>query len=339
MIQHYGSAVAAVNATPSSILELPGFGPKMMEAWERELKLHTWRLQLDLAEKQEIQIIPYTSSFYPKRLLEIVDAPILLYIKGDLLKSDQRSLAIIGTRQATIYGLEMAKKISRELSENGFTIVSGFARGIDTAAHEGALEKGRTIGVLGSGLGHLYPKENHGLARQMIEKGALISEFPISTPPDRQLFPQRNRIVSAMTMGTVLIEAPKDSGAMITVSRALSQGRKVFALPGRADQDNFRGNHELIKHREADLIENASDILAHFDHLFTLSEMQPPKQIKCLLEPEEEHLLQHLPNEELSIEEIIARTKLPIIKLNVLLMSLVLKKMIKEYPGKIYRKI
>jgi DNA processing protein len=339
MVQHYGSAIAALEADPATLTELPGIGPKIVQAWKEGLKLNRWRDQLELADRQGIRIIPYTSPFYPKRLLEIIDHPIVLYVKGDLLKEDQRCLAVIGTRQATIYGLEMAKKISRELSQAGFTIVSGLARGIDTAAHEGALENGRTLAVLGSGLAHIYPQENTNLAQQISHKGALISEFPIFTPPDRQHFPQRNRIVSGMTMGTILVEGPKKSGAMITVDQALSQGRKVFALPGRVDQENFEGNHDLIKRRKAELIERASDILHHFDNLFASYQFEKPLQIKPILESEEENVLRQLPNEELSIEEIVNRTGLQIAKLNVLLMSLVLKKIIKEYPGKIYRKI
>ena len=339
LIHHYGSAVDALKATSSSLAELPGFGPKIQQAWEKGRQQDLWRHHLYLAEKQGVQIISYTSPHYPKRLLEIIDFPLVLYVKGSLLKEDHRCLAIVGTRQASIYGLEMAKKISRELAQAGFTIISGLARGIDAIAHEGALEGGRTIGVLGSGLAHLYPRENIFLAQEIVKQGALITEFPMDTPPDRQRFPQRNRLVSGMTMGTILIEAPKQSGAMITVRKALSQGRKVFALPGRADQESFQGNHDLIKIKQAELIENSQDILAHFDELFGPFSFKPIKQAKPLLEQEEEDLLRQLPSEEILIEEIIIRTKLPVMKLNVLLMSLVLKKIIKEYPGKIYRKI
>ena len=235
--------------------------------------------------------------------------------------------------------MEMARKISGEISRSGFTIISGLARGIDTAAHEAALEKGRTIAVLGSGFHHLYPKENERLAEQIIENGALISEFPMSTPPDRQHFPQRNRIVSGMTLGTILIEAPLQSGAMITCSQAYNLGRPVFALPGRADYEYFQGNHHLIKTRQAGLIENSKDVIIHFSDLFPLFPVKSSTQRIVSLEKEEEDLLRCLPQQELSIEDILTITKLPIAKLNVLLMSLVLKKVIKEFPGKIYKKI
>lgn len=337
LIHHYGSALEAIQASPDALAELPGFGPKISQAWQHELKKETWKYQLDLAKKQQVQVIPYTSPHYPRRLLDIVDHPLVLYVKGSLLKEDQRALAVIGTRQASIYGLEMAKKMSTELTLAGFTIISGLARGIDTAAHIGAIEKGRTIAVLGSGLGHIYPKENQRLAEVIAERGALMSEFPFTTPPDRQHFPQRNRIVSGIAEGAVLVEAPKLSGAMNTMEQALSQGRKLFALPGRADQENFQGNHHLIKNRQAELVENVQDILIHFDHLFAPLATKSKTTHRPMLEPEEEKFIRQMPQIEFSIEEMAEKSKLPIAKLNVLLMSLVLKKIIKEYPGKIYK--
>lgn len=338
LIQHFGSAIEAANADPYQLNELPGFGPKIVQAWLENQKLVKWKQTFDLSEKADIKIIPYTHSLYPKRLLEIVDFPLILYMKGTITREDQQCLAVIGTRQASIYGMDMARKISGDLARGGFTIVSGFARGIDTAAHEAAFENGRTIAVLGSGLGHLYPKENERIAHKIIENGAILTEFPISTPPDRQHFPQRNRIVSGMTLGTVLIEAPRASGAMITVEQAISQGRKIFALPGRADQENFQGNHYLIKNRQAELIENGKDVIMVFSNLFAPLSFHPSIPKKFPLEKEEEEFIRHLPSQELSIEEIVTKTKLPIAKINVLLMSLVLKKVIKEYPGKIYKK-
>ncbi len=340
LVQHFGSAAQALQSPLSAIADLPGFGPKILQAWQQTLKEGTWKLSLELAEKLHAHLVPYTSPHYPRRLLELIDHPPLLYLKGELNRSDDRSLAIIGTRQATIYGLEMAKQMSRELAQAGFTIVSGLARGIDTAAHQGALEgKGRTLAVLGSGLAHLYPKENERLAEAIAEQGALISEFPMQTPPDRTHFPQRNRLVSGMTLGTLLIEAPLQSGAMLTVERALSQGRQVWALPGRADQDNFRSNHLLIKEHKAALVENSSDIVQCFDTLFAAAPSNAKNPPTVVLEQEEAFLLKQLPVEEVSIEEIVRRTQLPINQINGVLMSLVLKKIIKEFPGKIYKKI
>lgn len=333
LLQRFGSAIESLNANPKEIMELPGFTPKVMQGWKKGTSR-----SLELVDRLNFQIIPFTSPKYPKRLLELTDHPILLYIKGEIKNSDQQSIAVVGTRQASLYGNDMASKISQELASSGITVVSGLARGIDTQAHYGALKSGRTIAVIGSGLANIYPHENVPLAEKICENGALISEFPPETPPDRQNFPQRNRIVSGMTMGTLLIEAPVKSGAMITMQRAKEQGRKLYALPGRVDSDSFKGNHYLIKNGDAELIEDARDILNSFNGLFTYQGAPAPKPM-APLEKEEEHLLSLLPNEELSIGEIIKISNLPIFKLNILLMSLVLKKVVREHPGKIYKRV
>lgn len=338
LIQHYGSACKALRAPLTELALFPGFGPKVLQAWENGLKQESWRHNLLLVERFHAHLIPFTSSQYPKRLLEVSDYPLVLYVQGALTKEDQRCLAVVGTRQASLYGQEMAKRLSQELAGAGYTIISGLARGIDTAAHQGALTRGRTLAVLGSGLAHIYPSENAGLAQTITQKGALISEFPMTTPPDRPHFPQRNRIVSGMSMGLILIEAPQQSGAMLTVERALGQGRPVFALPGRADLDGFKGNHALIKERKAELVEEAQDICKHFeDFSLPLTFKLTPKP-SIALEKDEEIIVQHLATQELSVEELVARLQWPVTKLNVLLMSLVLKKVVKEYPGKIYKK-
>lgn len=338
LMQHYGSATEALSAPLSELATFPGFGPKILQSWKKGIEEEEWKQNLILAERLHAQLIPFTSPQYPKRLLEIVDYPVVLYMQGTLLKEDRRCLAVIGTRQASIYGREMAKELGRELAQAGFTVVSGLARGIDTEAHRGALERGRTIAVLGSGLACPYPTENITLATAIQHQGAVISEFAMATPPDRQHFPQRNRIVSGMAMGTILVEAPQQSGAMLTVERALGQGRPVFALPGRVDQECFKGNHALIKERKAELIENAHDILKNFDDCPLPLVFKPARQSPVPLEKEEEELLRQMPAQEFSTEELVSRTQWPIAKLNGLLMSLVLKKIIKEYPGKIYKK-
>jgi DNA processing protein len=338
LMQFYGSAKAALAAPLEEIETFPGFGPKIMQAWKGGLEKGEWKQNLALAERSQTQLIPFHHPLYPKRLLEIVDYPLVLYVQGSWLKEDQRCLAIVGTRQATVYGQENARQLSDELARAGFTIVSGLARGIDTAAHQGALKGGRTIAVLGSGLDRLYPNENRGLADAIRQQGALMSEFPMATPPDRQNFPQRNRIVSGMTMGTIVIEAPHDSGAILTAEKALSQKRPLFALPGRVDQESFKGNHALIKERKAELIENVQDVLKHFEDGALPLVFKTFQSSSVPLEKEEEELLRQMPVQEVSIEELVARVQWPVARLNGLLMSLVLKKMVKEYPGKIYKK-
>jgi len=343
LMHHYGSAAAVLQIPPEEISALPGFGPKILQGWKKNLHDRAWEQNLSLIEKLQADIIPFNSPRYPKRLLDIADFPLILYVQGQLLKDeDQRSLAVVGTRQASVYGYEIAKQISQQLTRAGFTIISGLARGIDTAAHQGALESegGRTIAVLGSGLSRLYPTENAALAKKICHSGALISEFSMATPPDKQNFPQRNRIVSAMgVLGTILIEAPEHSGAMLTARLAHEQGRPVYAFPGRIDQETFKGNHRLIKEKKAELIENVEDVLNRFRNCPLPLKFKENQKSSIPLEKEEEDLIERLPIQEASIEELMLQTNYPIARLNSLLMSLVLKKRVKEYPGKIYKKI
>lgn len=340
LIEHYGSANSAVAADLKEIAEFPGFGPKVIESMQKCLGNNFAQKELALAKSYGVTLIPYTSEQYPKRLREIPDYPFILYVKGEIKDCDSRSIAIIGTRRKSIYGGEMAEKFAKELTGYGFTIVSGLARGIDTTAHISALNNGRTLAVIGSGLADIYPQENLALADAICKKGALISEFSMRTPPNRHNFPQRNRIVSGMTMGTLLIEAPLKSGAMITMEQGLAQGRKLFAVPGRADSENFQGNHDLIKKGYANLVENGQDIVESYQDLFHhLKKNSSKPQIKAKLEIEEEAFLARLPYHELQFDEIANLTQLPVMKVNVLMMSLVLKQALKEFPGKIYKKV
>lgn len=338
LLQTFGSAVTALETPITHIEKLPGF-ERVMPYWKEWKQNEVWQKDLALVERLGAQLIPFTSPLFPKSLLEIADHPVLLYVQGELKPQDQHSIAIVGTRHASIYGNEMAEQISKDLAARGFTVISGLARGVDTAAHRGALEKGRTIAVIGSGLGDIYPPENHGLAQEIGRKGALISEFGMATPPDRQNFPQRNRIVSGMTLATLLIEAPLKSGAMITMEKAFMQKRKLFALPGRADNENFQGNHFLIKNGKAQLIENAADVITHFEGLFPFLTVKSSKTQSLYLDKNEEALLEKMTQEEIGIDTLAQLTHLPISQLHTILMGLVLKKIIKEFPGKIYKKL
>lgn len=331
LLTHFGSALDATNASKEEVTEQLGFQSRITQNWGE------WRLDNPClkGEYQGIRLIPYTSEEYPKPLLAIQDFPLLIYVKGDIYPTDTQYVGIIGTRQATIYGCEMAKQFAEKIARANTTVISGLARGIDTAAHIGALKSGRTLAVIGSGLAHIYPKENSALAEAITQNGALLSEYPPHTPPDRSHFPRRNRIVSGLSRAMLLIEAPLKSGAMITMNFAKEQKKRCYALPGRVDHPNFEGNHHLIKTHQAQLVDTASDILQdlkiteppHNQHTRTIS-----------LSSEEKNMIEVLPNEEVSIEQIGHITNLPVAKLNILLMSLVLKHVIKEYPGKVFRK-
>lgn len=338
LLQEFGSALNALNTSQLQIAKLPGFS-RIAPCWGQWQHTNDWEQDLALAKQLGAQLIPFTSPLFPKALLEAPDHPALLYVQGQIKPQDQRSIAIVGTRHASIYGNEMAAQISHDLAAQGFTVISGLARGIDTSAHQGALKAGRTLAVIGSGLADIYPEENRPLARAIIEKGALISEFRMTTPPDRQNFPQRNRIVSGMSLAILLIEAPIRSGAMITMEKGYAQKRPLFALPGRADNENFRGNHELIKSGKAKLVENAADIIRHFDSLFPLPALQTMPSRHLHLDPREQTLLQAMAQEELHIDTIAHLSSLPIHQVQTILMSLVMRKIVKEFPGKLYKKV
>jgi DNA processing protein len=333
-LAHFGSAAAALEASPTEIEAL--FGKRVADHWGKP-QPHTEK-NFELIDRFNAKVIPFTAKEYPASLLALHDHPIVLYVCGSILPQDQHAIAVIGTRNCSIYGREMAEKFSEDLSKQNFTVVSGLARGIDTYAHQGALKEGRTIAVIGSGLADLYPKENRNLANQIVQNGAVISEFPMATPPDRQNFPQRNRIVSALSLGVLLIEAPEQSGATLTMRIGEQQGKKLFALPGRVDMEGFRGNHRWIKEGKARLVESAVDVANEFDSLIALNLKTPNPPSAIALDPEELELMKQLPSIEVQLETISQITKLSASRLNVLLMGLVLKKAVKEFPGKIYKK-
>lgn len=271
LLQNFDSAVSAWKGSAKAIPRLPGIKRDTMESFEKNCQDDAWIQDIDLAERHQVVIIPFTSEQYPKKLREIPDAPLVLYIKGDLSACQTRSLAIVGTRECTAYGAKMARQFGEKLAQSGYVVVSGLAKGIDAIAHESAMHRGKTVAVLGFGLAHMYPQEHEELADKICHKGALVSEYPMATPPDRQRFPQRNRIVSGMSIGTLLIEAPLESGAMITMRKAYEQKRTLYVIPGQADCLNFRGNHSLLKERKARLVEAPEDLLMDFDTLFPLN--------------------------------------------------------------------
>jgi len=216
---------------------------------------------------------------YPTNLRYVYQPPATIYLEGNIIAQDQIAIAIVGSRRATDYGLRNAERLGFELAAKGITIISGLARGVDSAAHRGALRaKGRTIAVLGSGLNKIYPPENKKLAQEVAQNGALISEFTPDTPPHRLNFPRRNRIISGLSLGVVVVEAAKRSGALITANFALEQGREVFALPGKVDSFTSGGVHDLIK-EGAKLIESTEDII---EELEPLKSQQAKQHERCL---------------------------------------------------------
>lgn len=263
LVRAFGSPEAALAAPESRLAEISGIGRKVAReiASARSESAERAEEELELAREHGVRILTLDDEDYPRALRTIYDPPLVLYVKGEITKRDGLACAIVGTRRASYYGRSQAERISGHLAGLGFTIVSGLARGIDSAAHRGALAAGgRTIAVLGNGLARIYPPENTDLAGEIERSGAVVSEFPMTTEPFRDNFPRRNRVISGLSMGVLVVEGNRRSGSMITAKFANEQGREVFALPGKVDSPIARGPHALIKDG-AKLVEGPEDIL------------------------------------------------------------------------------
>jgi len=260
LLKAFHSPREVFSASGQTLRVIPGIGPKTADNIRSFAAWGKIDQELDLAEKTGVEIIVCTDPRYPQNLLNIYDYPPFLYVKGTLVPGDV-CVAIVGSRLASVYGRYTTEKLSRELAMKGVTVASGLARGIDAAAHRGALAgKGRTIAVLGTGIDTIYPPENVKLAQQISENGALVTEFSLGTPPNAPNFPSRNRIISGISFGVVVVEAGEKSGSLITARIAAEQGRSVFAVPGEFGAAGSRGTNHLIK-QGATLLESIDDIL------------------------------------------------------------------------------
>ena len=285
--------------------------------------------EMERIERADVRVANWNDSMYPPRLKEISDPPPVLYVKGCILPEDERSVAVVGTRRPTAYGREVASQISGDLSRNDTTIISGLARGIDAIAHRAVFESGgRTIAIFGSGLDVVYPSEHSKLAADITTTGALVSEFPLGTKPDARNFPRRNRLISGMTLGTLVIEAGEMSGALITVRHALEQNREVFCVPGSIFSPVSRGTNLLIQ-EGAKLVLNYKDILEELN----LSVVSYQIEMRELAQPADESealLLNHIGLEPVHIDDIQRQTKLPITVVSSALAMMELKGLITQ---------
>lgn len=329
-----GSPEAALEASRSRLETVEGIGPGTAEAiagFDRR------RLDRELKEaaRKRVDIITIEDEGYPRLLKAIYDPPSVLYVSGMLDERDGLSLAVVGSRVASLYGLTQARKLAAQLCEAGCTVVSGMARGIDTQAHAGALSRGgRTIAVLGSGLGRIYPPENRGLAQQIAESGAVVTEFPMDTAPLKQNFPARNRIISGLSLGVLVVEAARNSGALITADFALEQCREVFAVPGAVDSPGASGTNDLIR-QGAKLVAAVDDILEEFPFLQKDGERKdlPGQERKKPVGREEELLYGIISGGEPTIDDLADRSGIGIGRLPGLLLKMQLDKIIKRLPG------
>ncbi|HEY3856006.1 MAG TPA: DNA-processing protein DprA [Verrucomicrobiae bacterium] len=339
LLEHFADPPAILGASPALLQKVPGIGPETAGAianWEKSVDL---RGEIERIEKFGCNVVVQTDENYPELLRQIYDPPVVLYVKGSLLPKDKNGVAVVGSRLTTHYGMETARKLAHQLAYVGVTVVSGGARGIDSAAHQGALHsKGRTIAVLGTGINIIFPAENVELFERITTQGALITQFPFNRKADKQTFPIRNRIVAGMTLGTVVVEANLTSGALITAGMAVENGRQVFAVPGRIDSPRSKGCHDLIK-KGAKLCEDAEDILSEFEYLFPGSNkpsmLKDPSAMPAFtLSESEQSVFDTLSNEESSIDDIIRQSRLPPSTVSVALLGLEMKRLIKQLPGK-----
>ncbi len=336
--------------TPEKILTARGTSLRGVEGIGAEVaeQIANWENVVDLsAELKRIQdfgatIITAESPTYPSQLREIHAPPIVLYVWGELMERDQHAIGVIGSRRTTHYGTESAKKLSYQLAYAGLTIISGLARGIDTAAHQGALAaKGRTIAVIGSGLSNLYPPENAGLAEKIRDgNGAIVSEFSMQIEPDRQTFPMRNRIISGWSHGILVVEAGLNSGALITASQALEQGRTVYAVPGHINAPSAQGSNRLIQ-QGAKLVMDANDVLDDLSILLPEAKPSPGAAERLLpaMTDDERRVYDAIEATETSIDDIASKSDLPSANVSSALLRLELKHLVKQLPGKYFVKL
>jgi DNA processing protein len=340
LLEYFGSADTAWQAKSGEISRVLNLSPKISSRIFEEKNNINPEQELDFIHKNKVNVLTIEDILYPENLKAIHYPPPVLYYKGTIAESDKNSISIVGSRKATYYGKMVAEKLSKDLALAGLTIISGMARGIDTAAHKGALSvNGRTIAVLGCGLDHIYPPENRRLAQEIQESGAIISEFPLFTLPERQNFPRRNRIISGLSLGTVIVEAAEKSGALITADFALDQGREVFAIPGNINSPLSNGSHNLIK-QGAKLVDNYQDILEEI-HIVLPQKTAEKEMVKenTSLTEEEKIIYRLITKEPIQIDEIIEASKLSAGKVSEVLLSLELKDLIKEIEGKRFIKL
>jgi len=305
-----------------------------------------WESQVDLAAELDrirefgATVLTQDSPDYPRALRETHTPPIVLYVWGALTDRDRQSVGVVGSRNASHYGLESAKKLSYQIAYAGFTVFSGLARGVDTAAHQGALAaRGRTVAVLGSGFHHLYPPENQALAERIADSGAVISEFSMDVSADRQTFPMRNRIISGCTGGLLVVEAGARSGALISATQAVEQGRSVYVVPGRIDHPGAIGSNRLIQ-QGAKLVMGAGDILDDMGMLLPETPKTAPNRSRIeLLKPDERRVFDAMSDAEVSIDEIITKCRLPSHTVSTTLLALEMRRLVKQLPGQNFVKL
>jgi len=334
LLRDLGSLEKVFRAKENELARVREIGPRLAPTVAQSIREIDIEKELRLIEAYGVKIIGFLDKDYPESLKNIYAPPVVLYVKGTILPQDDIAIAIVGSRLASFYGLQQAERLGFELASRGITIVSGLARGIDSASHRGALKaKGRTIAILGSGLAHIYPEEHKALAEEISRNGAVISEFPMRTIPDKGNFPKRNRIISGLSLGVVVVEAAERSGALITSDIALEEGREVFAVPGKVDSITSKGTNRLIK-QGAKLAETVDDILEELDLKIGSCLNEGKELIAPILDKSESLVYNLLSNQPRHIDDLAEAVNIGIGEISRVLFYLEIKRLVRQLPGK-----
>jgi DNA processing protein len=354
LVEHFGSACAAAEASAGALAAVRGIGPDSAARLREGIAAADAEAEFQKAQDAGVRILVRGEPDYPIALSYLADAPPVLYVKGTLEAEDARAMAVVGMRKCSLYGQDQAERLAGGLARCGFTIVSGLARGIDSAAHRGALAAGgRTIAVLGNGLATVYPPENRKLAEAVVARGALVTEFPMDFGVAPENFPRRNRIIAALSLGVIVVEAGRQSGALITARLGAELGKEVFAVPNRVDAPGAAGVHALIRDG-AKLVESVADVLEEFPDLglqapaaadagagpapapgdpTAATARQGTLGLRASLSPEESQLVEVMDGEPLALDTLIQRTGLAPARVSGALTLLELKGLVRALPG------
>ena len=338
LASHFADPTQSLSATAAELFAIEGIDRKAVDGLLAFTQWDEVEQEVQRAEDAGVKIIPFGSGIYPARLRSIADPPPCLYIKGEIRREDDKAVAVIGTRSASHYGRRVARDLCRGLASLGFTVISGMARGIDGVAHDEALNAGgRTIAVLGSGVDRAYPPEHRKLYHRITENGAVISELPLGAPPLAFNFPARNRLISGLSAGVVVVEATEKSGSLITAAIALEQGREVFAVPGEVGSSRSRGGHRLIR-QGAKLVENVDDILEEIAPQLVARDRQPAalRTLPVDAQPETHKIFDLLQERSLHIDEVIEASGFSASRVSQILLELELQGFLKQLPGNRY---
>lgn len=338
LVERFGSSQAVLDAASGQWREVPGVGPKLVRSLAEARDIDAPG-EIELCRQNDIGLLVQDDGEFPRLLQEIPDPPSVLFRRGQLVPEDSLSIAVVGTRHATPYGKRQAERLAGELVRAGFTVVSGLARGIDTHAHRGALAAGgRTVAVLGSGLLNVCPLENRKLAEAILERGALLTELPPRSPPQSGTFPRRNRLITGMSLGVIVVEAGERSGAMISVRHATEQGREVFAVPGPVDSRVSRGCHQLLRDGAA-VVETVDDVLEQLGPLVAPTSSGEGKVVRhpgeLILNDQERTVLEAIDTQPTPIDQVVATSGLPVHRVLATVSVLEMRRLVRRVSGQL----